>query len=909
MGDESLRVSRRALVAWGAASAALATACARAPRGKIAPYVTQPTAVHPGKATFYATSNEVDGYGLGLLAECHEGRPTKIEGNPLSSASGGASGARDQALVASLYDPHRARGGRDGGGALSFAAFAAALTRPTERLGILLEPTSSRTVSALVSRIRRELPNASVWFDAPFARRNAWRATVAACGAAAEPIIDAPSTKMVLAIDADMLAQGPSALRDARGLVARPERALLVAIEGYPTATGAFADRRRAAGTRGRALLLRAIAGHVLGSSSAVPTNLRALAARYRAESVSDPFAERIARDLVALRGVVVAGDGEVAAVHALAAVLNAALGAPVKLVASSVVDAGRASFDTNTLAARVRERSIDTLVVIGGNPVYDARIFDAAALAEIKHTAYVGLYENETAAVAKTFYPLAHPLESWGEAASDDGEICIRQPMIEPLFGGRTVAEVLAAIAGDATSDARALTRRTFETMPTGTWDDALARGVVRANATALAVDLECAALHELLDAWSVPAEHAIEVALHASPSLHDGRFANVPVLQELPDPVTKLTWGNHALVAQALATELSASSGDEVVVRGKRGAVALPLVIDALAARGVVAIAHGGGRNGGERNAHGVGQNAFVLDDGEPVTIEKTGRARLLERTQLDFSLADRAASIARLRLADEAPLPPAPARLSLYDDAPRLVGLHQWGMTIDLDACTGCNACVAACQVENNVPTVGAAGVIAGRVMHWIRIDRYATRDQTVMQPMLCQHCEEAPCEYVCPVNATVHSADGLNEMVYNRCVGTRFCSNNCPYKVRRFNWFEYHEDETPLEILAHNPEVTVRERGVMEKCTFCVQRIRNAEQAASIEGRSLERDAVVTACAQACATRAIVFGDLADEGSALAARRRHAELYAALDELGTRPRVRYTPKVVRDDGAAQ
>ncbi|HEX4514681.1 MAG TPA: 4Fe-4S dicluster domain-containing protein [Polyangiaceae bacterium] len=584
----------------------------------------------------------------------------------------------------------------------------------------------------------------------------------------------------------------------------------------------------------------------------------------------------------------VVIGDGEPVPMHLLAHAIHAVLGSRAVAVRPSPI------FDAGAFGSLDLEDT-DAVVFCGTNPVYSARLDPGARLA-----AFVGGVANETAQACSWRVPLAHALESWGDMRAPDGTLTIAQPLVEPMCGGVTVAELLAALLGEAPV-ARAITRATFD-RDDRSWNGALEAGVVPDTATPTATPtFDFAAIARALDAWRLPDAPPIEVALHASHAAYDGRFAGNGWLLELPDPITKVTWGNHAVVNAATAATLGAKEGDVVRVVGGRGEAELALAIDDATAAGVVSIAHGYGHTAGERLARGVGANVYVLEGGEAVRLERNGRHRALARTQGDFGLHGRD-SIVHARSRAAKPLAQTvKKRVSIYASTPA-PAQRGWAMVIDLAACTGCSACVIACQAENNIPIVGEEGVRAGRAMHWIRIDRYEEAVRSVSQPMLCQHCDEAPCEYVCPVNATVHSPDGLNEMVYNRCVGTRFCSNNCPYKVRRFNWFDYHEDELPFAQLAHNPDVTVRARGVMEKCTFCVQRIREAEHCAIVEHRDLRRDEVTTACAQTCPSRAIVFGDAEDPSSAVAAARKNVEAYAVLDELGTRPRIKYLPKIV-------
>ncbi len=894
------RFSRRALLEWSAASAALA-ACSRAPRRQIVPFASQPKDVRPGVPRKYATAHAIDGYAMGLVVESHDGRPTKVEGNPRHPASFGATRALDQALIASLYDPDRAAGIRGPGGPSTLEALRVAFAGKS-RLAVLLEPTSSPSLAARVERLRAR--GAAIGFYAPLSKVNAWNAARLATGQVLETELAADHARAVLSLGADFLASGPWCVRDARALVAQRRRAgaRVYVTESRRTPTGVFADHRVATTTRERALFARAVFADVLSSVEA-PSPIRALAARFAADGAATPASRACAKDLVAAgRGAaVVVGDREPLELHLLAHALADALGAfgeAMLLRPSPVLEAGGPSFDLAAFAAAMT--SADGVVVCGPNPVYSAHDVDFAQALGSRDSACVSIFEDETARACGWHAPLAHPLESWADLRAPDGALSIAQPLIDPLRAGITVAEVLDALLGDA-RDAHAITRDAFG-RDERAWNDALEAGIVEGTATKPATaKLDADAVARALDAWKIPASEPIELALHESHAAYDGRFAGNAWLLELPEPITKLTWGNHAVVAPATAATFGAKEGDVVRVAGDRASIELSLAIDEGTAAGVVAIALGYGRTAVERLASNVGANAFVLASASGVRVTRTGRDGAAARTQNEFGLHDREHAIARMRDKSDAPLEePEPRRLSMYAKPPTH-GPHAWGMVVDLAACTACGACVVACQAENNVPVVGEKGVRDGRHMHWLRIDRYESRGRTVMQPMLCQHCDEAPCEYVCPVNATVHSSDGLNEMVYNRCVGTRFCSNNCPYKVRRFNWFNYHEDETAFAQLAHNPDVTVRARGVMEKCTFCVQRIRETEHQAMVERRALHHDEVNTACAQACPTGALVFGDVEDASSRVAIARRNAESYAALDELGTRPRVRYLPKI--------
>ncbi len=628
----------------------------------------------------------------------------------------------------------------------------------------------------------------------------------------------------------------------------------------------------------------------------------------------------------------IVAGPRQPAAVHALVHALNAALGnvgRTVRYIASQL-PAGLAGSGIVPLADALRVGEVAWLVVLGGNPAYTAPadLDFTRLLRGVPRSAYLGLYRDETARGCRWFLPARHYLETWGDARAWDGTASLVQPLIAPLYDGRTGYDVLAALAG-APDDGHTLLRETWRQRRPGHdfdrfWDEALQRGVVPDTA-APAVPVKSPgrgvdALIRAAAAFPAPDAGGIEVVLAPDASVHDGRFANNPWLQELPDPITKLTWGNAAMLAPRTAARLGVASGHSVEITAGRSRLTIPVLVVPGHADGALTIPLGYGRTAGdaegeEQVAAGVGANGFALRTAacpfvaaaasvRPVTSGPVPLALTQTHWQMEGRPIALGATLEEYRRRPERTPAERGRPLSLYQPEPS-AAREQWAMVIDLSTCTGCSACVVACQAENNVPVVGREGVLQSREMHWLRLDRYfaGTPDEpaVLMQPMLCQHCEKAPCEYVCPVSATVHSPDGINEMVYNRCVGTRFCSNNCPYKVRRFNWFDYNGEVSETERLAKNPDVTVRARGVMEKCTFCIQRIREGQIAARLDGRALGAGEVRTACQQACPTEAIVFGSATDPADPVTPLRDHPRAYAVLDELGTVPRVRYLTRI--------
>ena len=938
-------VTRREFLRLVAATAALAgaTGCSmRPPDDPILPYVTSPAA-SPGVPLHYATAMTIDGDAVGLIVESHDGRPTKIEGNPRHPASLGASSAFHQAALLQLYDPDRAATVRRGRVASSWDAFAAAVA-PSEMsrvvgsrgdgLRILLEPTASPIVTAQLTRLRERYPAARIAFYSPLSRQAVYEGTRQAFGRVLQPQLSIDRADVMVSLGADLLADGPMSLRYARqwadGRRLRDgshAMSRLYVAESALSATGASADVRVSVRPMEMALVADALVATVVGQPQA--STLPAPVVRW---------VEAAAADLkrASGRSIVVAGDRQPAIVHALVASTNARLGnlgATLSYTDPTWLGAGEPAHDLNGLVDELRSGDVRLLAVLGPNLVYTApdALDVVGAIKRVPHVVYLGPYENETARVAEWMLPEAHFLEGWSDARAYDGTVSIVQPLIAPLHDGRTVAEVLAMIGGD---DRRAyqMTRDLWTAMRSDAdlwWAHTLRGGIVENTAlptVPVTNQPDLGALRAAVTTRAQPESHLDVVCVPGT--VHDGRFANNPWLQELPHPISKLTWGNAAYLNATTASRLEVTTGQVVELKADGRTVQVPICIVPGIAEQTVALPLGYGRTGSERVAAGVGSRAARLlrsadDDvvrGVDVRRLMTIVERRTEPLRVELPFAQEHDSMEGRPIALSATLAEFRRQPAIGNQRGQLPTLYtspkvgdpsptQWGMAIDLTVCTGCSACVVACQAENNIAVVGAPGVLEHRQMQWLRIDRYFTDEASapvVMQPMLCQQCEMAPCEYVCPVEATTHSPDGLNEMVYNRCVGTRFCSNNCPYKVRRFNWFDYNSNLPEVRRMAMNPDVTVRERGVMEKCTFCVQRIREAEIAARVAGRELAANDVITACQQACPTRAIVFGPVNDPNAEVTRLQRERRAYQVLHDLGTRPRVRYLPKITNPSG---
>ncbi|HEY5372808.1 MAG TPA: 4Fe-4S dicluster domain-containing protein [Polyangiaceae bacterium] len=939
-------LSRREFLYLSGATIALSSqallGCTRAPAEKIIPYRVQPPEIVPGRALHYASASTLDGYGTGIVVESHEGRPTKIEGNPTHPASLGASSAMQQALLLELYDPRRLRSVTRGGLPASDSDLTRALRAAgnAERRGrgvhLVLGPCSSPLLTRQLTKLQNKLPELAVHFHAPLSRAAAWQGSRLAFGSTLETRVDLRGTQVVVAIDADMLAQGPEHLAVARAFAhgrrlrsSADSMNRLYVVETSMSVTGGMADHRLALVPSQMAAfaaaLLREVALSLGTEATGTPQDLAArLASRAGTMSQHAPSISAIARDLVAHRGrgAVLTGDHLPAPVHAAAHAINTLLGNDaLSYVPSPIIGSDQDSFGSlHELRGALAANAVESLIVFDTDIVYAsaADLELENLLGRARESIYLGLFANQTSAKCNFRAPAAHMLESWLDTRSLGGTTSIVQPLLAPLYGGRTSSEVLAALLGADQPSAHDLLRDFWrEQRPAdfdSFWETTLARGTVENTKIPVLTSpsLSWGWLSQLAD--SAPQSPGIELSLTADTRLHDGRFGNNPWLLELPCPVTKQTWGNAALIAPALARRLGASNGQVLeLTRGGRS-VAVPALIVPGHADGALTLALGWGqRSETSHESFGVSGYRLMASNAQAASalqIRVTGRSEDLALSQDTMTLGDSADSILlSSTLADYQSDPKRGTStlkrpLSMYaSDAPE--SARQWGMTIDLNACTGCSACVVACQAENNIPSVGKSGVLKHREMHWLRVDRYVNGSdaspRVLVEPMACQHCEKAPCEYVCPTGATVHSSDGLNQMVYNRCVGTRFCSNNCPYKVRRFNWFDYHQGERSPRELAQNPEVTVRARGVMEKCSYCVQRIRKAEIASKVEHRPLADHEVRTACEQACPTEAIRFGDINDPNSEVAVLRQNDRAFQVLPELGAVPRTRYLMKL--------
>ena len=921
---------RRRAMALMAASLALATGgCSRPPRERIHAWVDLPEARGGGLPLYYASAAVRDGYALGVLVGTYEGRPIKIEGNPRHPSSLGATDVFAQASVLQLWDPDRSKNvmqrssaaddPRQGNAlsASSWNAFeaqwrgaAARLqSRGGDGLRILTGPVTSPTVRAQLDSLLRRLPGARWHQHGPLRDRAAEQGAMLAFGRVAQTVLHPGRARCIVALGGDPFgfSESPGAVRyaaDWSAARAQGQAASTFAAEVAPGLFGARADRRISLAPWQIDALVERLAARLLGRATVAGPE----GATAQFESALVDALQAAREDSLVVPGACLSPESH-ARVHAIHQKLGAT-GRTVDLIAPLAYAPEAGSLPQ--LERELRAGTVDTLVIIDANPVYDApgALDFGAALAKVPLTIHAGLYRDETANACAWHLPLSHDYEQWSDALAHDGSATLVQPAIAPLYDSRSPHELLALLAGDDERDGFKLVQRQWRTTHASGfdrfWRDSLQRGVIEDSAAA-PLSLPARAPEELKSAASRVTDRELGAVFAPDPAAHDGRYANLGWLQELPRPFTKLTWDNAALMGPKTASARRVATGDMVRISVAGRQVDAPVWVLRGHAEDTVTLPLGYGRREAGRVGNGVGFDAYrIRVDDEAlvaVRVEPLGRRHDFAFTQhtLDPSGREPARSL-------------APGERTGDEEHPTLYPKHEspehaWAMAIDLDSCIGCNACTIACQAENNIPVVGKQEVAHGRAMHWIRVDRYESPqlEGSIFQPVPCMHCENAPCELVCPVGATMHDSEGLNVQVYNRCIGTRFCSNNCPYKVRRFNFLQYTDRETETLKAQRNPNVTVRRRGVMEKCTYCLQRIARARQHSQVTGTPLKDGDVVTACQAVCPTTAIHFGDLNDPASAVARLRESPRHYSLLGELNTKPRTTYLARVRPKDKA--
>jgi MoCo/4Fe-4S cofactor protein with predicted Tat translocation signal len=1008
--------SRRNFLKIMGASVALAgltlDGCRRWPQEKLAPYSSAPRGRIPGVPEQYASAWELGGVASGLLVTSFDGRPIKVEGNPSHPYSqtdrdptsgqfrSGSADAFAQASVLELYDhPDRSRtvfrrreGQQEESSWETFLSTAREkleeLKGSGEGIAILSEATASPTLLDMRARFIKDFPKAQ-WFEyEPISHDNLVAGTKLATGTACRPVLHLDKASAVVLIDADLIGMHPAHTRYASDWADRRRQAIndpknvamsrVYIAESTFSLTGTIADVRIGAKPDRMFAILATIAAK-LGIAGAPSVTL---------EPELTAFATIAAADLqkAGSAGLVACGQILSPEAHALAFAINSHLGAngtTITYVTDPVLDRQTHEWDIRDLSGKMFAGEVEILLILGGNPVFDApadKEFGKNVKKQVPLSIHLSNYNNETSQACTWHLPRAHYLESWGDARAWDGSATIIQPLIEPMFGGKTPAELLAMLLGDAVQSGEELVRRTWMARD-GLLDNtgmnsiqgfrlAMERGVLENSAwTTATPELKATSFGKVPE----PSD-GLTIRFQADPHVYDGRFANNGWLQETPDNISKLVWDNAAMFSKADADRLGIATNDLVKIQlpgtgTEEEPPSLEIAACVLPGQpvGVIGLTLGYGRTTGGHIATDTGKNTYVLRDSKSpgfitgVQVIKSGGTYELVMQQLEQAIATAGVGVGAYderigkekyegakiihegTFADYAKDPaslqggPRSFKLELYEppihnaqgqaftgDA---ASPHAWGMAVDLASCIGCNACAVACQAENNIPIVGKFQSSKHREMNWIRIDRYfkgeAENPEVVYQPMMCQHCENAPCEQVCPVGATMHDSEGLNVMVYNRCIGTRYCSNNCPYKVRRFNYLDFHSQD-PMETIpvpylnipdqqqleqvdeikrmVYNPDVSVRMRGVMEKCTFCVQRIHRATIAERAQGKDIVDGEIMTACQQACPTQAIIFGNLMDTNSRVYKLQNDARAYSVLNqELNTRPRTRYLAKV--------
>jgi len=921
----------------GATIASLNTAaCIRKPKERIMPFGKRPEDLVPGNPRYYASALAFGPSVYGVLVKSTDGRPTKVEGNPEHPMSRGASNAWAQAEVLALYAPERTRDAHREGSPVErseLETFLSSLAANTKKnngrgLALLVDERPSPTLGRLLTELQTALPEARLYTHDGAGEANA-RAGAKLLGAEGLTWVPQGAPRVIAAFDADPLGTEGDVVAftrlfaDGRAAHLGEEANRLYVAEPHLSVTGASADHR-----------LPVKGGRVADVLAAVSERLRQggldLPEVSAPSDVAElPYVAALAKDLLSRpRGttLVLAGERQPAHVHALALLINQALGNVGETLAFAprAVPAGA---DLAQLTKDIDGGAVKQLFVLGSNPVYDAPadLDFAEKYAKVPVRVHLGLHLDETGAKSTWHIPLSHDFEAWGDLQARDGTVSIQQPMIAPLYESMSAIEVVSALLGGSTSGhelVKATHASRVEASFEKAWPKWLHDGVVDAAAASSTVPSFDASA--LAGQWrgGVEAE-GFELDFIRDATILDGRYAGSPWLQELPDPITKLVWDNAALMSKATAAKLGVENGSMIQIQSDGRSVDIATWIQPGTADDVIVLPMGYGQtDGGPFAASGfsvaplrttaapyfaaAGSVKKVAGSYElacvQVETDLHGRPHHREATRTDFT--EEPNFVDQFEVMDESHIE------TLLWEEPNVKDGHQWAMTIDLNSCTGCGACTVACQAENNIPWVGKDDCMIGREMHWIRVDRYfdeSERDVEVkLQPINCAQCETAPCENVCPVGASAHSPEGLNDMAYNRCIGTRYCANNCPYKVRRFNFFHYtvrNDGDYGMGIaMQRNPDVTVRYRGVMEKCTYCVQRISRARIDAKVNRDGVIRDGdVTTACAQACPANAITFGNMNDPESRVAKKRADSRNYGVMSELNLGPRTTYLAKL--------
>ncbi len=871
--------SRREFLKLSAAAFAMAglSACIRPSLDTIFTYSKQPEDELPGKGRFYATSFGLGGFSHGVLVETHEGRPTRTEGNPLHPGNLGAASAIEQAWVLSLYDPDRAQKVIHQGKESNWSEFQSAVGALRGTCAVITDADYSPSLQNLVLALKNKFSSVQ------------WVLCDPMLGETGRPMpfVDFEKASTVVSIGSDFLNDPRFPVSASK--VFSEKRPPLYVVETSPSLTSAKANAVKRMQPLAVEAFVERLWNRLEGKSA----------------SDADPFLEKlVSRIHNSIEPTVFLADPLYSKrTQSLIQNLNHRYGKDVVLDFGPSDHAG-VTYGVDglrELASSLRQGKIHSLFVLGTNPVYTAP--DTLQLKEaFTHAPFScssNLYQDETSSCTQWFLPLSHPLESWGDTLTPDGRTAYIQPIVEPFYKTKSLPETLASVTEDKRSPRDLI-------LKSGNFEEALKNGVASQNGRGKPFSL--VATLPPVDATDLPiGSDEVILSFRADPKIYDGRFANHPWLQELPDPITSTTWENVILVSPNDAKRLGIEKGTLIRLTKDPHSITAPAWILPGQVDGVFTLTFGYGRTGAGSVGNKLGYRASLFWQDAHLAwsrakFEVLDEKHIIAEVQTESLTHDR--ELIRIVSESDEALKPAPLLKTLYADNP-IPESEKWGMVIDLDRCSGCSACMIACQSENNIPTVGREGVLRSRHMHWIRVDRYFDEGKIHYQPVPCMHCEKAPCEPVCPVGATVHGNGGLNQMIYNRCIGTRYCSNNCPYKVRRFNFLSYEPKSTQFQRMQKNPNVSVRPRGVMEKCTYCVQRINTVRVEAQIENRPIKDGEIKTACQQTCPTNAIVFGNLADETSLVFKLSRSKRNYSLLEELGTKPRTTYLAKIERKD----
>lgn len=940
-------ISRRKFMSLMSASFALAglTSCRR-PIENIVPFVTPPEDTIPGIPVEYRTTMPFGLSAYGLSVKCYDGRPIKIDGNPLHPSTMGKSNAFLQAQILGLYDPDRSKKVLEKGDEKNWSDFVAFWQEIFSQyrqndgsgLAVISESFASPSLARLKDLFQKTFPRAQWIVRDPVSDKNIIDGLRLVSDKFIRPTYHFDKAEVILSLDCDFLFMENENIRNAyqfskaRNVLSRDDTMnRLYVVEGTMSVTGAHADHRFRCHSNNIPSFLSALYNHIQNNSGENST----YQITEEKNSNFDPnVLTQLSKDLLKHKGtsIICAGQSQPPLVHALVALINQKLNNVNSTVTFHQLDNPHFSDSDqiNGFVQALENKKIETVISLGSNPVFN---FNMHQIVNIKNKIHFGLYVDETAKVADWHIPQSHFLESWGDATSNDGTQSVIQPLIHPLYESKSPVEFFMLLASGQDSRGYDIVRDTWRSiLPNNNfeknWHTVLHDGLVE-NQKSMFIKFRETKLHDILQdieslSYQIFSENNLEIVYKPSSHVYDGRFANIGWLAENPDPITKLTWDNAALISPYTAQKFSLKNNDIITISVKKHILDIPVWIVPGQADFSITLPLGFGQTSIGRVGNNVGFNIYPLRSDfysyceSDAQIHKTGKKYELVSTQGYGTMGKRP-------LVHHATLQEYNNSLHIIqekgDHSPskNLWKEHkydkgfQWAMVIDLNKCIGCGACTVACQSENNIPIVGKAQVANGREMHWMRIDRYfdgqGARLRILFQPIACMHCENAPCEQVCPVAATVHDSEGLNLMAYNRCIGTRYCSNNCPYKVRRFNFFNYYKKIKEIEKLGKNPNVTVRSRGVMEKCTYCLQRINEMKKVAKKQGRKIKDGEIKTACQQACPSNAIIFGNLNDPESEVSKYKNSDREYVLLGELNNRPRTTFLAKLCNTNSAME